>query len=167
MRHVRPLFIALPALLAFLPVGPMGGTAHAALDSDGDSFFNATCTPPSFAGLKSATTCIPGPGGRGRTASYNLSWDPATDDVSPSKKIVYDVYEANTSGGEDFSKPAYTTSAGATSFTTPPLTTDKYFYFVVRARDEAGQQRLQYGGARRPEPVRLKTPEVGVAEVQG
>ena len=95
-------------------------------------------TPPSFAGLKAATTCIPWPIGGGRTASYNLSWDPATDNVSPSRRIVYDVYQANTSGGEDFSTPTYTTSAGATSFTTPPLTTDQNFYFVVRARDQAG-----------------------------
>ena len=95
-------------------------------------------TPPSFAGLKSATTCIPGPVGGGRTTSYNLSWDPATDNVTPSKKIVYDVYQANTSKGEDFSTPTYTTSAGVTSFTTPPLATDQYFYFVVRARDQAG-----------------------------
>ncbi len=95
-------------------------------------------TAPTFAGLKSATTCIPGPIGGGRIASYNLSWDPATDNVTPSKKIVYDVYQANTSGGEDFSTPTYTTSAGATSFATPPLATDKYFYFVVRARDQAG-----------------------------
>jgi hypothetical protein len=97
-------------------------------------------TPPSFAGLKSATTCIPGPIGGGRTTRYNLRWDPATDNVSPSKKIVYDIYQANKSGGEDFSKPTYTTSASATSFTTPPLATDKYFYFVVRARDQAGNR---------------------------
>jgi hypothetical protein len=58
--------------------------------------------PPSFAGLKSATTCIPGPVGGGSTAAYSLKWDRATDDVSPSKKIVYDVYQANTTGGEDF-----------------------------------------------------------------
>ena len=95
-------------------------------------------TPPSFAGLKSATTCIPGPVGGGRTTSYNLSWDPATDNVSPSRKIVYDVYQAETSGGEDFSTPTYTTPAGATSLATPPLSTDKHFYFVVRARDQAG-----------------------------
>jgi len=94
--------------------------------------------PPSFAGLKSATTCIPGPVGGGRTTSYNLSWDPATDNVTPSKRIVYDVYQAETSGGEDFSTPTYTTPAGATSFATPPLPADKYFYFVVRARDQAG-----------------------------
>ena len=95
-------------------------------------------TPPMFAGLKSATTCIPGPIGGGRTVSYNLSWDPATDNVSPSRRIVYDVYQANKSGGEDFSTPTYTTPAGATSFTTQELPTDQLFYFVVRARDRAG-----------------------------
>ena len=94
--------------------------------------------PPTFAGLKSAITCIPGPIGGGRTTSYNLSWDSATDNVTPSRKIVYDVYQADAPGAEDFSTPTYTTSPGATSFTTPPLPTDKYFYFVVRARDEAG-----------------------------
>src|SRR5438876_11756278 len=77
--------------------------------------------PPTFAGLKSATTCIPGPVGGGRTTSYNLSWDPATDNITPSRRIVYDVYQAEMSGAEDFSTPTYTTPAGATSFTTPPL----------------------------------------------
>jgi hypothetical protein len=94
--------------------------------------------PPTFAGLKSATTCIPGPVGGGRTTSYHLSWDPATDNRTPSRKIVYDVYQATAPGGEDFSVPTYTTAAGATSFDTPPLPTDKAFYFVVRARDRAG-----------------------------
>ena len=98
----------------------------------------ADVTPPSFAGLKSATTCIPGPAEGGRKAAYNLKWDPATDDVTPSQRIVYYVYQANTSGAEDFTHPTYKTSPGATAFTTPPLPTDKSFYFVVRARDKAG-----------------------------
>ena len=93
---------------------------------------------PKFAGLKSATTCVPGPIGGGRTTSYHLVWDPASDNRTPSSQIVYDVYQASTAGGEDFSKPTYTTAAGATSFDTPPLPTDKTFYFVVRARDRAG-----------------------------
>ena len=97
-------------------------------------------TPPTFAGLKSATTCIPGPIGAGRTSRYHLRWNPATDNVTPSSKIVYDVYQAPRSGGEDFSTPTYTTPAGATSFNTPPLPADKYFYFVVRARDQAGNR---------------------------
>jgi hypothetical protein len=98
----------------------------------------ADVTPPLFAGLKTATTCIPGPIGGGRTTSYHLSWDPASDNVTPVKKIVYDVYQATTPGGEDFSTPTYTTAPGATSIATPPLATDGQFYFVVRARDEAG-----------------------------
>jgi hypothetical protein len=97
-------------------------------------------TPPTFAGLKSATTCIPGPIGGGRTTSYHLTWDPATDNRTPSSQIVYDVYQATTPGGEGFSAPTYSTPAGATSFDTPPLPTDKTFYFVVRARDKAGNR---------------------------
>jgi hypothetical protein len=96
--------------------------------------------PPTFAGLKSATTCIPGPIGGGRTTSYHLSWDPATDNVTPSSKIAYDVYQASKPGGENFSTPTYSTPAGATSFDTPPLAADKSFYFVVRARDRAGNR---------------------------
>jgi hypothetical protein len=96
--------------------------------------------PPTFGGLKSATTCIPGPIGGGRTTSYHLSWDPATDNVTPSNRVVYDVYQATSPGGEDFSAPTYITPAGATSFDTPPLPTDKSFYFVVRARDQAGNR---------------------------
>jgi hypothetical protein len=96
--------------------------------------------PPTFAGLNSATTCIPGPIGGGRTTSYHLTWDPATDNVTPSNRIVYDVYQATAPGGEDFSAATYTTPAGATSFDTPPLPTGKSFYFVVRARDQAGNR---------------------------
>ena len=50
--------------------------------------------PPKFAGLKSATTCIPGPIGPERTSSYHLAWKAATDNVTPPSQIVYNVYEA-------------------------------------------------------------------------
>jgi hypothetical protein len=96
-------------------------------------------TPPMFAGLKSATTCIPGPID-GHTASYQLSWDPATDDVTPSKQIVYDIYQATKSGGEDYSSPTYTVRHGATSFATPRLPASQQFYFVVRAKDRASNE---------------------------
>ena len=94
-------------------------------------------SPPTFAGLISATTCVAGPVG-GQSADYELTWDPATDDVTPTSKIVYDIYQATTSGGEDFSSATYTTRRGSTTFTTPPLAADKPVYFVVRARDRAG-----------------------------
>jgi hypothetical protein len=69
-----------------------------------------------------------------------LSWDPARDNQTPTSEIVYDIYQATTAGGEDFSTPTYTTAPGATSFDTPELTTDEVFYFVVRARDQAGNR---------------------------
>jgi len=97
-------------------------------------------SPPVFAGLKSATTCIPGPVGQGRTAPYRLAWDPASDDVTPQSAIVYDVYQATRPGGEDFSTATYTTDPGAITFTTPPLSSTVAYYFVVRARDAAGNR---------------------------
>jgi hypothetical protein len=90
-----------------------------------------------FAGLKSATTCIPGPIGGGRTSSYHLSWEPASD-KNKHARIVYAVYQATARGNENFSKPTYTSASGVTSFDTPQLPTEKTFYFVVRARDRAG-----------------------------
>ena len=95
--------------------------------------------PPTFAGLESATTCIAGPAG-GQTARYTLRWEPASDNVTKPTQIVYDVYQASSPGAEDFSAPTYTSRHGATSFVTPPLAADKPVYFVVRARDKAGNE---------------------------
>jgi hypothetical protein len=98
-------------------------------------------TAPVFAGLTSAVTCIPGPaGGPTRMTSYRLTWSAASDDVTPASALVYDIYVANAPGAEDFSIPAYTTAAGATTFSTPPLPDDRSYYFVVRARDQAGNR---------------------------
>ena len=47
---------------------------------------------------------------------------------------------ANTPGGEDFSVPTYTTAAGRDRFSTPQLPDDRAYYFVVRARDRAGNE---------------------------
>ena len=95
--------------------------------------------PPTFAGLKSAITCIPGPIGGGRTTSYNLSWDSATDNVTPSRKIVYDVYQADAPGAEDFSTPTYTTSRRSSPSSASAL---------VRKRPPGGRLRSSAGGWR-------------------
>jgi hypothetical protein len=98
-------------------------------------------TPPFFAGLQTAVTCIPGPaGGPTRSSSYRLTWVGASDDFTPAPELAYDVYQASSPGGEDFSTPTYTIAAGATSFSTPPLPDDRAYYFVVRARDAAGNR---------------------------
>ena len=97
--------------------------------------------PPRFAGLERASTCIPGPaGGPLRESRYTLQWEPAADDATPASEIVYDIYQATVPGGEDMSAPTYTSPPGATSFTTPPLPDDVSYYFVVRARDTAGNR---------------------------
>jgi hypothetical protein len=97
-------------------------------------------TPPQFAGIQSAFACTPGPQTPGETTPYTLSWQPASDDVTPSPAIVYDVYEANVSGGEDSATPTWTTPPGASSFRTPGLPSHGTAYFVVRARDQAGNE---------------------------
>ncbi len=97
-------------------------------------------TPPTFAGLQSAFACTPGPQRPGQTTPFTLSWQAATDNVTPSSQITYEVYLASKPGGEDFSAPSWTTPPGATSFKTPGLPSHGTFYFVVRARDGAGNE---------------------------
>ncbi len=95
-------------------------------------------TGPTFAGVVSAFACTPGPQRPGQTTPFTLTWQPATDPLTPSAQIVYEVFVSTTSGGEDYAKPAWTTAPGATSFRTPGLASHGTFYFVVRARDGAG-----------------------------
>jgi hypothetical protein len=97
-------------------------------------------TPPAFAGLQGAFACTPGPQRPGQTTPFTLSWEPATDNVTPSSQVLYEIYLASTPGGEDFSAPTWTTAPGATSFKTPGLPSHGTFYFVVRARDGAGNE---------------------------
>jgi hypothetical protein len=97
-------------------------------------------TPPTFTGLERAFACTPGPQRPGETTPYTLSWRPATDDRTPSAAIVYDVYLADTADGENFSKPTWTTPPGVTTFRTPGLPSHGAAYFVVRARDDAGNE---------------------------
>jgi len=97
-------------------------------------------TPPVFGGLESATTCIPGPVGGERTSSFHLKWAPAKDAVTPASRIVYDVYQATAPGKENFAVPTYSTRRGVTTFATPPLSSTATHYFVVRARDAAGNR---------------------------
>lgn len=97
-------------------------------------------TPPSFAGLQRAFACTPGAQRPGQTTPFTLSWQAATDDLTPSPEIVYDVYLATTPGGEDFSKPTWPTPPGVTTYRTPGLPSHGTFYFVVRARDSTGNE---------------------------
>jgi hypothetical protein len=93
--------------------------------------------PPTFAGLASAVQCFPGPMTPGEQQPVTLSWNAATDDVTPSSGITYDIYMSSTTGGENFASPSWT-AQGVTSFMTPELPPGRFF--VVRARDQAGNE---------------------------
>ena len=96
---------------------------------------------PAFAGLISATTCpSPTPAVLPRPNSYTLVWMPATDPVTPSSQIVYDIFVATTPGGENYAQPSDTTAPGATSYVTQGLARTGPLYFVVRARNAAGHE---------------------------
>ena len=80
-----------------------------------------------FAGLTSATTCLPGPVGGDRMTSYHLRWKPATGATG----VVYRIYQATAAGRESFAKPTYVTRAAG--FMTPALPSSQTVFFVVRA----------------------------------
>lgn len=85
---------------------------------------------PLFGGLVSATATS--------TTTIDLSWSPATDNVTPQNNIQYLIYMATSSGGQNFSSPSFTTSQGATTFTVPGLSPSTTYFFVIRAMDERG-----------------------------
>ena len=90
-------------------------------------------TPPTFAGCNGVVVASDA-----RTATF--SWLPATDPVTSPDKIVYDVFQGVASGAEDYSKPIATSDPGATSVFVTDLTPDATLYWVVRARDQAGNR---------------------------
>jgi hypothetical protein len=89
---------------------------------------NPVSVPPVFAGLQSATAGI---------ESATLTWLAASSSCPP---ITYNVFQATSSGGQNFLSPAYSTNAlsaviaplypGSNSWLT--------YYFVVRAADPCG-----------------------------
>lgn len=91
-------------------------------------------TAPTFSGLVSATDNASGP-------SIALSWSAASDTITPSGSIVYDICRSTTAGTctSSFSTTA-TTSAGATNYNDSGLARFTTYYYVVRARDAAGNR---------------------------
>lgn len=85
---------------------------------------------PTFAGLSLISNIT--------TSTMLLSWPAATDNVTPQPNIVYLIYQATTPGGENFASPTYATAPGATSYQINGLTLGNTYYFIVRARDAAG-----------------------------
>ncbi|MFA6450192.1 MAG: PQQ-binding-like beta-propeller repeat protein [bacterium] len=93
------------------------------------SYLPLDSVPPVFAGLMSAER-----GASDTTAILN--WNIASDNYS--EDIFYDVYQAFTTGAENFGAPPLLT------LTSPPAEVEVSYgtraYFVVRARDQFGNQ---------------------------
>lgn len=89
----------------------------------------ADVQPPTFAGLGSATAA---------SLDITLSWAAGSDVVTPAGQLTYLIYQATATGGQVFTTPTYTTTAGATSFVARALNPNTTYFFVVRARDAAG-----------------------------
>ncbi|MGH7270458.1 MAG: hypothetical protein ACREJ3_08505, partial [Polyangiaceae bacterium] len=64
-------------------------------------------------------------------ASLAISWQAATDNLTPAAGIVYDVYLATTSGGENFNVPDAVSAPGALSVTVSGLPEASTTYYVV------------------------------------
>jgi hypothetical protein len=88
--------------------------------------------PPVFAGVTSASTMS--------DTRIALTWDPATDNLTAQARISYAVYVGARSGAEDFSKPFAIVPAGSGGALMSELTPGAPYFFVVRARDEAGNE---------------------------
>lgn len=87
--------------------------------------------PPDFKGATSAKPTS------ADSFQVRLEWPPASDVQTAPEKLAYDVYTASKPGAQDFGAPPTLTVTGQTwaELLAPPGATT---YFVVRARDEAG-----------------------------
>jgi hypothetical protein len=87
--------------------------------------------PPTFAGATGISNIT--------STSVQLNWAAGSDTQTPTGEIVYDVYQASSSGGQAFTgAPVASSDPGASSVTVSDLTPATQYYFVVRARDKAG-----------------------------
>jgi hypothetical protein len=119
-----------PSTSYFFMVHAVDATGN---EDDNDSELGAVTPegiPPVFNGLTARLDATP--------AGITLYWQPAVDNVTETPNIVYEVYQATTQAMEDYTKPSYVTQPGADSFTVTGLTPAMRYYFVVRARDTAG-----------------------------
>ncbi|MEW6200558.1 MAG: PQQ-binding-like beta-propeller repeat protein [bacterium] len=83
--------------------------------------------PPVFDGVQSVTAAADG--------RVTIKYNAATDDSTP---VSYRIYQAETSGGQNFASPTYVTNL--TTYTTPALENGRTYYFVVRAVDSVGNE---------------------------
>ncbi len=113
-------------LRAWIEQGAKGGATGSCGSSPAGT---ADTMAPSFAGATSATS-VP--------QSVLVQWTAGSDNVTLQNQLIYLIYQATTSGAENFATPSYTSAAGATSFSAGKLSINTKYFFVVRAKDQAG-----------------------------
>jgi hypothetical protein len=128
----------LPDRVTIMPPGEIGGLPREDIDlierwiaagAPGCTAPERDITPPAFVGARTATPL---------SQAVRLTWDAATDQVTPAASLVYIVYQAEQAGAQDFTAPVLETAAGTTQATVTGLGLDTEYFFVVRARDAAG-----------------------------
>jgi len=86
--------------------------------------------PPSFPGPTSSLVIS--------DTDVELSWAPSSDASGPANVIVYLIYTAKSLRGQDYSHPSEVTEPGQTSLLVTDLDADSWYYFTIRAMDQAG-----------------------------
>ncbi|MBI2061726.1 MAG: hypothetical protein HYT87_18450, partial [Nitrospirae bacterium] len=87
-------------------------------------------TPPTFAGAVVATTIS--------TTAIDVMWNAGSDAVTATGNLVYDICQSTTPGGCATFTPTYTSAAGVSFHNVTGLTAGTRYYFVARAKDQAG-----------------------------
>ena len=116
--------------LGFLMLCACSGGGNSSDDGGVDQGSSADKTAPRFSGVTMALAT--------GTTTIDLSWSAATDDRTSPGQISYLVYMASSSLRQNFSTPSFQVPAGSTTYQVTGLDLATKYFFVVRARDEAG-----------------------------
>lgn len=121
------------------PSGGSGGSGGSAGSSDGGTSNGGTAgsggtvsSAPTFAGVVAVAPAS--------TSSLLVTWEPATDAVTPTEQLVYNVYLGTTAAGQNFGVPQLTSPPGATSVEVTGLAPNGDYFVVVRAENAGGAE---------------------------
>ncbi len=88
--------------------------------------------PPAFSGIVSTYAVS--------DRAAELRWNPGADTKSPPNTLRYAVYRSEIAGGQDFSRPVIVADPGSTIVVDGGLRANTTYHYVVRCRDECGNE---------------------------